>query len=180
MAALLALHDDVRYYRVTSGSMEPTLPVASRVAVQAGVELRRGEIVAFHAPAGALQATPLCEAAGQGAGFGRPCDLATPAISSQVLIKRIVAGPGDRVSIDSGRAVVDGITRSEPFPVSCAEAPTCDFPSAVRVPPASYFVLGDNRDASDDSRFWGPVPASSIIGVVVRCGPLQTACHPMG
>ena len=178
VAALLALHDDVRYYRVTSGSMEPTLAVSSRVEVEAGVGLRAGEIVAFHAPAGALPATPVCGAPAQGAGFPRPCDLATPATSSQVLIKRIVAGPGDRVSLDSGRAVVNGITRNERFPVTCTEAPTCEFPAAVRVPAGSYFVLGDNRAASDDSRFWGPVPASSIIGVVVRCGLLQTACRP--
>jgi signal peptidase I len=179
VAALLILHDDVRYYRVTSGSMQPTIAIGSRVGVEGGVTLRAGDVVAFHAPAGALPTTPVCDAAGQGAGFQRPCDLATPASSSQVLIKRIVAGPGDRVSLDSGRAIVNGIPRNEPFPVSCTEAPTCDFPAAVRVPAGSYFMLGDNRDASDDSRFWGPVPASSIIGVVVRCGPLQTACRPI-
>jgi signal peptidase I len=159
--------------------MEPTLAVSSRVEIEAGVGLRVGEIVAFHAPAGALPATPVCGAPAQGAGFRRPCDLATPATSSQVLIKRIVAGPGDGVSLDSGRAVVNGITHNERFPVTCTEAPTCDFPAAVRVPAGSYFVLGDNRAASDDSRFWGPVPASSIIGVVVRCGLLQTACRPI-
>ena len=180
VAALQALHDDVRYYRVTSGSMEPTLAVSSRVQVEAGVGLRAGEIVAFYAPAGALPATPVCGAPAQGAGFQRPCDLATAATSSQVLIKRIVAGPGDRVSLDFGRAVVNDVTRNERFPVSCTDTPTCDFPAAVRVPADSYYVLGDNRGASDDSRFWGPVAASSIIGVVVRCGPLQTACHPVG
>ena len=57
------------------------------------------------------------------------------------------------------------LTHNERFPVSCTEAPTCDFPGAVRVPADGYFVLGDNRGASDDSRFWGPVPDKWVIGV---------------
>ena len=176
--ALWILHDRVVYYRVDSGSMQPTLPIGSRVAVEPGLTVRLGDIVAFRAPAGAVPATPVCNAPGQGAGFSQPCGLATPASSKVTFIKRVVAGPGDLVSIRAGRTVVNGVTSTEPFAVPCESDPNCNFPTAVRVPPGQYYVLGDNRPSSDDSRFWGPVPATSIVGVVVTCGPLQTACRP--
>jgi signal peptidase I len=179
VAALVVLHDHVKYYRVSSGSMQPTLTVGSRVAVEAGVPPKPGEVVAFQAPAGALTATPVCGTSGQGAGFQQPCGMATPQSSSSILIKRIVAGPGDLVSISAGRAVVNGIMRDESSIATCQSDTNCSFPIPVRVPPAQYFVLGDNRGASDDSRFWGPIPTAAIVGVVVRCGPLQTACEPL-
>jgi signal peptidase I len=176
-AAVVILHDRVVYYRVDSGSMEPTLPIGSRVAVEPGLAPLVGEIIAFHPPAGALPATPVCGAPGQGAGFPQPCGAATPASSRAVFVKRVVAGPGAVVLIRSGRAVVDGVTDSDPIAAPCAST-DCDFPTPVRVPAGHYYVLGDNRAASDDSRFWGPVPAASIVGVLVTCGPLQSACQP--
>jgi signal peptidase I len=45
------------------------------------------------------------------------------------------------------------------------------------VPAGEYYVLGDNRGSSDDSRFWGPVPGTWIIGTVVHCSLLDTICH---
>jgi signal peptidase I len=178
-AALLVLHDRVVYYRVASGSMLPTLPIGSRVAVEPGLQPKVGEIVVFHPPAGAVPATPVCGAAGQGAGFAQPCGVATSGSSRAIFIKRVVAGPGASVSISAGRAVVNGVTGPKAFVASCGSS-DCDFPSPVRVPAGHYYVLGDNRGASDDSRFWGPVPAASIVGVVVTCAPLQTDCQPRG
>ena len=176
-AALVILHDQVVYYRVDSGSMKPTLPVGSRVAVESGVPPRVGEMVAFRAPAGALPATPVCGNPAQGAGFPQPCGLPAPGSSRAVFVKRIVAGPGAEVLIRDGRVVVDGSAEPEPFAASCG-GPDCNFPTPVRVPAGDYYVLGDNRGSSDDSRFWGPIPASSIVGVVVTCAPLQTDCRP--
>jgi len=175
--ALVCLHDRVVYYRVTSGSMRPTLQVGSRVAVEPGVQPKVGEIVVFHPPAGAIPEVPVCGAADEGAGFTRPCGVATTGSSRAIFIKRVVAGPGDVVSIRGGHAVVNGVTSSEPFAVPCTGS-DCDFETPVRVPAGHYYLLGDNRGASDDSRFWGPVPASSIVGVAVTCLPLQTACRP--
>jgi signal peptidase I len=175
--ALLILHDHVVYYRVDSGSMEPTLAIGSRVAVEPGQAPKVGEMVVFRAPAGAVPATPVCGNPGQGAGFPQPCGLATPSSSRAVFVKRIVAGPGETVLIRDGHAVVNSVASVEPFAASCG-GPSCSFPTPVRVPAGQYYVLGDNRSASDDSRFWGPIPASSIIGVLVTCGPLQMACHP--
>lgn len=178
VAGLLAiLHDRVIYYRVDSGSMQPTLAIGSRVAVEPGVPPRLGDMIAFRAPAGAVPAAPVCGAPGQGQGFQQPCGIAAPGTSRVVFVKRIVAGPGDSLQITGGHAVLDGVMRREPFAASC-ETPNCNFPTAVRVPAGRYYVLGDNRGTSDDSRFWGPIPASSIIGVLVTCGPLQTACRP--
>lgn len=176
--ALVTLHDSVVYYKVDSGSMRPTLPIGSRVAVEPGVSPRVGEIIAFHAPAGAVPATPVCGTAGQGTGFSQPCGVATPATSRQVFVKRIVAAPGALVSLRNGRAIVDGIAGSEPAAAPCVSV-DCNFPTPVRVPAGSYYVLGDNRGDSDDSRFWGPVRASAIVGVLVSCGPLQTDCQPL-
>lgn len=175
---LIALHDRLSYYRVTSGSMQPTLAIGARVAAEPGLALRIGEIVVFDAPQGALPTTPVCGATGQGQGFATPCGLATAPTTRTVLVKRIVAGPGDLVALRAGRALVNGVLSAEPFTEPCSGDPDCSFPESVRVPPGQYFLLGDNRGASDDSRFWGPVPASSILGVVVRCHPLQTACAP--
>jgi signal peptidase I len=175
--ALLILHDHVVYYRVDSGSMEPTLSIGSRVAVEPGQAPKVGEMVVFRAPAGAVPATPVCGNPGQGAGFPQPCGLATPGSSRAVFVKRVVAGPGETVLIRDGHAVVNGVASVEPFAASCG-GPGCSFPTPVRVPAGQYYVLGDNRSASDDSRFWGPIPASSIIGVLVTCAPLQMACHP--
>ena len=175
--AVLILHDRVVYYRVTSGSMEPTLSIGSRVAIEPGLRPSVGEIVVFRAPAGALPPRPVCGAPGQGAGFSQPCGVATTASSRAVFIKRVVAGPGSDVSIRAGRAVVDGVTSVQPSASQCG-GPDCNFPTPVRVSSGHYYVLGDNRGASDDSRFWGPIPVSSIIGVVVNCAPLQTACEP--
>jgi signal peptidase I len=47
------------------------------------------------------------------------------------------------------------------------------------LPAGDYYLLGDNRGASDDSRFWGPVPGAWIIGTVVRCSLLNTVCRPL-
>jgi signal peptidase I len=179
LAAVLILHDDVTYYRVTSGSMLPTLPIGSRVAAETGVPLGAGEIVVFRAPQGATPVKPVCAAQGEGEGFQQPCGLATPTASGLVLVKRIVAGPGDLVSMRAGRTVVNGIASAESFISPCARDTDCSFPVPVLVPAGEYFLLGDNRGDSDDSRFWGPVPAGWIAGVVVHCGPLQTLCRPL-
>jgi signal peptidase I len=177
-AAWLALHREVRFFRIISGSMEPTLPIGTRLSVEPGLSPQVGEIVAFRAPARALPATPVCAAPDQGSGFPSPCGATTELSSNVTLVKRVVAGPGSTVAIVDGRAVVDGALQRAPSTTACGQSSGCSFPVAIRVPAGTFYVLGDNRGASDDSRFWGPVPAGSILGVAVRCSWLGLGCRP--
>jgi signal peptidase I len=173
----LALHRTVKYYNVTSGSMEPTLQVGERVAVDPGLrEPHVGNIVVFHPPAGAHAADPVCGSIGERWGSTQPCDLPIPEESRAIFIKRVVAGPGDTIAIVDGHAVRDGVTLDEPYVTSCMDM-ACNFRSAVKVPAGDYYVLGDNRSGSDDSRFWGPVPSGWILGTAVDCAAFDTICH---
>jgi signal peptidase I len=61
----------------------------------------------------------------------------------------------------------DGVRENEPYTEPCAGGLPCNFPKPIVVPPGDYFMLGDNRGESDDSRFWGPVPKRWIIGKVL-------------
>ena len=88
-----------------------------------------------------------------------------PRAADENFIKRIVAGPGDTLSIEDGIPIVNG----EPFEGDweirpCRGIGGCDFPREITIPPDHYFMMGDNRGASDDSRYWGPVPRDWIIG----------------
>ena len=77
-----------------------------------------------------------------------------------VYLKRIIGVPGDRIAIDRGVVSVDGVVLDEPY-VRFADRRTF---GTVVVPPNAYYVLGDNRANSDDSRAWGFVPAHDLIG----------------
>ena len=179
-AVWFVAHKNVSYFKVTSGSMEPTLQIGQRVAAERTHSPRVGDIVLFHPPAGASPKNPQCGASDQGQGFSQPCGIPVAQESNATFVKRVVAGPGDTVAIVDGRAVVNGVPRSEPYIDPCTgDATTCSFPDPVRVPAGDYYVLGDNRGVSDDSRFWGPVPGAWMIGTVVRCSFLRTACHPV-
>ena len=80
-------------------------------------------------------------------------------------IKRVVAGPGDRLAVRGGHVILNGKRQSESFIEPCGGGEACDLPREIRIPADHYFMMGDNRGSSDDSRFWGPVPTKWIIGV---------------
>jgi len=175
----VVMHKSITQYKVTSGSMEPTLQIGERVATEASRSPQVGDIVVFHPPAGARASNPLCGSPVQGDGSSQPCDAPLPQESTRVFVKRVVAGPGDLISIVDGHAVRNGVRERDPYVEPCGADAACSFPATVRVPPGEYYMLGDNRGASDDSRFWGPVPAAWIIGTVVQCSLLDTVCHPV-
>jgi signal peptidase I len=154
--------------RMVAGSMEPTIKIGQSVGVieSAAYVPKVGDIVLLHPPAGADPQSATCGNPNQGAGHQQPCGVPTPQESTQQFIKRIVAGPGDTVAIISGHVVRNGSRVNEPFIEPCGGDPSCSFPTPITIPAGHYFVLGDNRGASDDSRFWAPVPRAYIVGQV--------------
>jgi len=92
---------------------------------------------------------------------------AFPEDPSKNYIKRVVALPGDTVSVHGGRSVVNGQEAVEPY--ACFAGKTKDGKTAgdvpeFRVPPNRYFMMGDNRDRSYDSRIFGPVMLDALVG----------------
>ncbi len=153
----------VKPYRIPSESMEPTLDVGQRVLVNRignrFTDPEIGEVVVFHPPRGSDE-----NQCGAPQAEGQPCPRPTAARSDVNFIKRVVAGPGDRIAISNGRVVRNGRLQKERFVQPCSDGDTCDFPGSITIPPDHYFMMGDNRGSSDDSRFWGPVPKKWIIG----------------
>lgn len=91
--------------------------------------------------------------------------------AAQTFLKRVVALPGERVWLDRGVVFVDGRRVDEPY-VSFPDARSV---APVVVPPHAFFVLGDNRTQSEDSRAWGPIADGDVIGkAVVGLWPLRT------
>jgi signal peptidase I len=101
---------------------------------------------------------------GGGATSGQACDQPVNQESTTVFIKRIVADPGDRISIVDGHVIRNGKREADAYITPCGGAAECNFPTPIVIPPGHWFMMGDNRGDSDDSRFWGPVPTSWIIG----------------
>ena len=155
----------VKPYRIPSPSMVPTLDIGQRVLVnRIGARFsdpKVGDVVVFHPPAGAEEDNTC---GGGPPPEGQVCDAPTRDKADVNFIKRVVAGPGDRISIDNGHVILNGRRQTEGFARPCGGGDGCDFPRTVTVPADHYFMMGDNRGSSDDSRFWGPVPNEWIIG----------------
>jgi signal peptidase I len=159
----------VKPFRIPSGSMEPTLDVGQRVLVSRVnyhlSEPDRGDVVVFKPPAGADDNRNECgipnfdvQASGQ------PCPRPTSARSDQNFIKRIVAVGGDRIRVERGRVILNGRATDEPYIEPEDACDICNLPKEITVPPGHFFMMGDNRGASADSRYWGPVPEDQLIG----------------
>jgi signal peptidase I len=74
---------------------------------------------------------------------------------------------GDRIAIHGGRVIRNGTLEAEPYIKPCHDPDLCDYPGTIRVPPHSYYLLGDNRGASEDSRFFGPVVTGYVVGKAI-------------
>ena len=171
VVALFIMTFTAQPFRIPSASMEPTLLVGDFLLVNKEVStgrfpalatIQRGDLIVFHYPV-------------------------DPA---KHLVKRIVGLPGARLRLRDGRVLIDGHALSEPYAFylpSAADSYRDDFPrmdhadpavdsrwwvqmhslvanGELTIPPDSYFVLGDNRNNSDDSRYWGLVPRAAIVG----------------
>lgn len=143
----------IQAFYIPSGSMEPTLKPGDRVLVNKLSydlhSIHRGDIVVFK--------TPPSEAASD------------PGIKD--LIKRVIGLPGDRIQAINGLVYIDGKLLNEPYlPRGTV---TTSLPLQT-VPPGQYFVMGDNRTNSKDSRFIGTIPKHLIVGrAFVRVWPVS-------
>ncbi|MEB3285817.1 MAG: signal peptidase I [Candidatus Sericytochromatia bacterium] len=139
---------EARY--IPSESMLPTLEVGDRLIVEkmtyrfAPVE--RGDIVVFEAPPRAM---------GNGNAF----------------IKRVVGLPGERIDIRGGQVYINGDALKEPYILEAPRYPDPDWEALGlpegRIPADSLFVMGDNRNNSQDSHVWGSLPLRNVIGQTV-------------
>jgi signal peptidase I len=165
VAAFFLLHTFVvQTYFIPSGSMEPTLQVGDRILVNKlsyhlhGVG--RGDIVVFARPP------------------AEHCGGATV----PDLVKRVIGLPGETISLSGhGYVEINGKLLNETWLPSSVQGMTMPGPSGTpyslahpfKIPSNEYFMMGDNRTDSCDSRFWGPIPKSLIVGRVdVRVWPI--------
>lgn len=139
----------VKPYRIPSESMENTLLIGDRVLVDRiswrFSDPQRGDVVVFHSP-----------------------------LEGPVLIKRIIGLPGDVLTLNDGAVYVNGQRLASPYVrrMNDKPVPTEPFDNGLpwslqepyRVPPGSYFMMGDNRIDSGDSRDFGPVARGQLVG----------------
>jgi signal peptidase I len=165
-AALLIQAVLVKPYRIPSSSMFPTLHegqriLVNRLATHPGV----GDVVVFHPPSGAdNEFATQCGDPGQGPAHAQPCDRPTDRVSSQTFVKRVVGLPGDTLKITGGDVYRNGVRETGSYIQACTDPSACTYSQTIIVPKGDYYMMGDNRGDSDDSRYWGPVPQSWIIG----------------
>jgi len=153
----------VKPFRIPSESMEPSLDVGQRVlvnrlAVRLGTP-KRGDIMVFKPPKGADDNVCGARHSSESA-----CPRPTSQRSSTNFIKRVVAVGGDRLKILDGRVYLNGRRRKEPFIRPDTSCGICNLPREITIPKGYFFMMGDNRGESADSREWGPVPEKWMIG----------------
>lgn len=154
----------VKPFRIPSESMVPTMEIGHRLLTDRVTMRFRdpeiGDILVFKPPAGADSG--VC-------GIAHDDKSACPKPETERLdinfIKRVVAGPGDRLKIIKGHVYLDGKRQDESFIRPDAICEICNLPKEIRIPRGHYFMMGDNRGASDDSRIWGPIPEAAVVGV---------------
>jgi signal peptidase I len=154
-------------YRIISGSMAPTADVGQRVFADhvGGGDWRpsAGDIIVFKAPGGARD-----DAAAECAQARQPHTACLSALGGRTdmsFVKRVVGLPGDRLRIVHGHVIRNGYPIRESYARSCDDE-VCNI-AEFTVPAGRYFVMGDNRGDSSDSRFWGPITHDEIVGRIV-------------
>ena len=173
---VLVIQASVQNYRVDGSSMSPGMADEDRVLVNKTVymEIDAGRVARF---------LPWIDAAPEevwhpfhGPRRGDVVVFRWPVDPSQDFVKRIIGEPGDMVGIDRGTVFINGVPLDEPYVLNRSRVTI----APILVEPDAYFVLGDNRTNSDDSRRWGTVPAENIVGqVLVTYWPLKSLGAPV-
>ncbi len=156
----LGLQFSVQNFRVEGSSMEPTLVEGQYLLVNKIVYLRFDprDLQNFLPFIGSERTDTVYPF--HGPSRGEVIIFHYPLNPSRDFVKRVIGLPGDIVEIDRGVVSVNGVELDEPY----VTHPDRRSMSEFVVPENSYFVLGDNRRASNDSRDWGEVPVENIIG----------------
>jgi signal peptidase I len=142
-------------YYIPSGSMLPTLGIGDRILLDklffSASKLKTGDVIVFARPPAAV------------------CG-----IGEKDLVKRVIGIPGDRVTSQGNTVLINGKPIREPYlPPNSYLGPEVSrqtiygqhLPSVI--PPGKFFVMGDNRAYSCDSRYWGYVSSNEIVGKVI-------------
>jgi signal peptidase I len=142
----------IQAFYIPSASMDPTLKVHDRVLVNKLSyhlhPIHRGDIVVFKRPQG---------------------EQGDPTIKD--LIKRVVGLPGETIEAREGKLYVD----NHPVDETYTHFKPTDNLQPTKIPPNHYFVMGDNRTNSKDSRYFGPIPKNIIVGrAFVRVWPVSS------
>jgi signal peptidase I len=157
--------------RVPSDAMLPTLRHGDELVADPKAYSSKapaiGDVVAFHPPVGNTGAQA-CASRPDAFVDHRLCVRPASAHTGETFLKRVVAGPGDRIAFRAGHVILNGRRAAEPYVRLPCDAATgmCDLPHAITVPAGHYYLVGDNRDASADSRFFGAIPRAWITGRV--------------
>ena len=153
----------VKPFRIPSESMVPTLEIGQRVLVDRisknFSDYGRGDVLVFKPPVGADDNSCGIQHSDQEA-----CPRPTEDRSDTNFIKRVVAVGGDHIKVLGGAVYIDGKRQNESFANLSESCATCNLPEEITIPKGYYFMMGDNRGASADSREWGPIPKKWVIG----------------
>ncbi|MBI2935694.1 MAG: signal peptidase I [Chloroflexi bacterium] len=157
----LLLQVSIQNFRIFGSSMEPSLFDGQYILVN--------KLAYFRIPVGWFsRALPFLDAAPNKkvALFHPPrrgdvVVFPDPTNPRRDVVKRVIAAPGDTVEMREGQVYLNGKPLEESYKANVPD--TSSFPP-LRVPKDHYFVMGDNRRVSNDSRVWGPIPSSSVIG----------------
>jgi signal peptidase I len=164
LAAVVVKSFVAQPFYIPSASMEPQLQVGDRIVVSKLAyhlhDPRRGDIVVFDAPPS--EVTPHRSSSNPLVRAGRGLAEAIGILQQKTeFIKRVIALPGESVEGRNGHVYVNGHLLFEPYlPTTLTTAPF----APVKVPPHQLWVMGDNRNDSKDSRVFGPVKVSTVVG----------------
>ena len=142
-------------YYVPSTSMNPTIKAGDRILVDKLAfhlhPVDRGDIIVFRRPAAATCGEDLTD-----------------------FVKRVIGLPGETISGKDGHVYIDGKQLAEPWLPKVSTTYTGTF-GPDKIPAGDYFMMGDHRTTSCDSRYWGPIKRSAIVGgVVMRVWPVSS------